>query len=59
MVNLQHESLADQLLVKHAQPAITRLTTSKQDKFFYKKFVPSTHWRSTGTRAEKSPGRHE
>eukprot|EP00983_Pelagomonas_calceolata_P126976 1161354-Pelagomonas_calceolata.AAC.2 len=29
LVNLQPESLADQLLAKHSQPAFTRLTTRK------------------------------
>eukprot|EP00983_Pelagomonas_calceolata_P098598 1158369-Pelagomonas_calceolata.AAC.3 len=31
--NLQPESVAGRLLVKHSQPAFTRTTTSKQDKF--------------------------
>eukprot|EP00983_Pelagomonas_calceolata_P118144 1160477-Pelagomonas_calceolata.AAC.17 len=46
--NIQPESLADRLLVKHSQPALTRLTTNKQDKFL-QVFVPSVHWRTLRT----------
>eukprot|EP00983_Pelagomonas_calceolata_P003921 126693-Pelagomonas_calceolata.AAC.1 len=46
--NLQPNSLADRLLMKHSQPASTSLTTRKQDKSL-QVFVPSTHQRTIGT----------
>eukprot|EP00983_Pelagomonas_calceolata_P067776 1149617-Pelagomonas_calceolata.AAC.3 len=45
MVNLQPASLADRSLVEHFQPAFTRLTSSKQDKFLQVNLCLH-HWRT-------------
>eukprot|EP00983_Pelagomonas_calceolata_P061960 1147065-Pelagomonas_calceolata.AAC.1 len=50
----QPESLADRLLLKYSQPA-SQGEQPVNKTSFYKKVVHSTHWRTLGTSATKSP----